>query len=550
MEMRDQYGLPILGPLLAGRTHFPTIPYAAEQFSGHQNLTTVQHYQMIMVDRQMDEVLPRQFPSSSTATFTTSAAALCGLEMEGGCIGAEDGNGRWPRQETLTLLEIRSRLDHKFKEANQKGLLWDEVSRIMEEEHGYKRSGKKCREKFENLYKYYKKTKEGNAGRQDGKHYRFFRQLEALYGETSNPVSLSESHLVGNSLQFHTMNPTTQANDEGFHAQKLCVNLSLSNSSGFDTLSSENDNNLSAISFMENEMVEKKKKMKDSHSLKRVRRNSMSKITDFIDSQMRKLMETQEAWLEKMLMTLEQKEQERILREVEWKKQDEARFDQAHKFWANERAWVKARDAALMEAMQKFTRIQLKASSREELIVAEFHDYSENQNENQRETTNNTVQVNRWSEPENSSLIQQRTTMESRFQQSGCSKEALQEKIAAKMACAGYDGSAMRCKEKWENINNYFKRTKECNKKSKENSRTYSYFDQDLNSLNNQGEAYCSHDSDEQGPETVGLQADGSPYPNYNPGNTRHDSCFRFLGSEEEDFWGNYGLKMNKRDNQ
>ncbi|XP_042468200.1 uncharacterized protein LOC122051251 isoform X2 [Zingiber officinale] len=90
-------------------------------------------------------------------------------------------SGRWPRQETLTLLEVRSRLDSRFREAAQKGPLWDEVSRIMAEEHGYQRSGRKCREKLENLYKYYKKTKEGKAGRQDGKHYRFFRQLEALY---------------------------------------------------------------------------------------------------------------------------------------------------------------------------------------------------------------------------------------------------------------------------------------------------------------------------------------------------------------------------------
>jgi hypothetical protein len=28
--------------------------------------------------------------------------------------------GTWPRQETLTLLEIKSRLEPKFKEANQK----------------------------------------------------------------------------------------------------------------------------------------------------------------------------------------------------------------------------------------------------------------------------------------------------------------------------------------------------------------------------------------------------------------------------------------------
>lgn len=49
----------------------------------------------------------------------------------GGFSGFTDGGGtgRWPRQETLMLLEVRSRLDHKFKEANQKGPLWDEVSR-------------------------------------------------------------------------------------------------------------------------------------------------------------------------------------------------------------------------------------------------------------------------------------------------------------------------------------------------------------------------------------------------------------------------------------
>jgi len=76
----------------------------------------------------------------------------------------------------------------------------------MSEEHGYQRSGKKCREKFENLYKYYKKTKEGKAGRQDGKHYRFFRQLEALYGDANHPASVSETHLLGNNFRFQKAN--------------------------------------------------------------------------------------------------------------------------------------------------------------------------------------------------------------------------------------------------------------------------------------------------------------------------------------------------------
>ena len=51
-----------------------------------------------------------------------------GNDVVGGSNGA---NSRWPRQETLTLLEIRSRLDSKFKESNQKGPLWDQVSRYI-----------------------------------------------------------------------------------------------------------------------------------------------------------------------------------------------------------------------------------------------------------------------------------------------------------------------------------------------------------------------------------------------------------------------------------
>jgi hypothetical protein len=55
------------------------------------------------------------------------------------------------------------------------------VGRKLAEE-GYNRSGKKCKEKFENVHKYYKRTKESRAGRNDGKTYRFFTQLEALHG--------------------------------------------------------------------------------------------------------------------------------------------------------------------------------------------------------------------------------------------------------------------------------------------------------------------------------------------------------------------------------
>ncbi|CAJ2632406.1 unnamed protein product [Trifolium pratense] len=323
--------------------HFPT----AELFpaAGNPNMTVTPHYEMMMFGRQVSDIMPRSFhdfvstDSAAAAIATTATTSVVSTPTLSGnleaettvCLGGVDAsNGRWPRQETLTLLEIRSRLDPQFKEATQKGPLWDQLSRIMCEEHGYQRSGKKCREKFENLYKYYKKTKEGKAGRQDGKHYRFFRQLEALYGQNNNPSSssLPENNFCTN-------------NQEMFHSQnKHCDSLSLTNSTEFDTSSSDNDDHNESS-------MEKRKKKSSGRSFWKV------KIKDFIDSQMKKLVVKQEEWLEKLTKTLEQKEKERVLREEEWRKQEKERLEKEHKFWAKERAWIEARDAALMEALHK-----------------------------------------------------------------------------------------------------------------------------------------------------------------------------------------------------
>ncbi|GAB4845142.1 hypothetical protein Ancab_038546 [Ancistrocladus abbreviatus] len=66
--------------------------------------------------------------------------------------GGSAGN-RWPKQETMALLEIRSDMDAVFRDSSLKGPLWEEVSRKMAE-LGHHRSAKKCKEKFENVYKY------------------------------------------------------------------------------------------------------------------------------------------------------------------------------------------------------------------------------------------------------------------------------------------------------------------------------------------------------------------------------------------------------------
>ncbi|CAI9264268.1 unnamed protein product [Lactuca saligna] len=444
--MEEQYGITDLTHYMNGRV-FTAVPQPPSQ---PQQPPHDLHYDMVMMGGGGGGGGMMFRSDSTTGTGSTTASLSAGgggLEMEiGGGLemeiggGSGGGNGRWPRQETLTLLEVRSRLDSKFKEANQKGPLWDEVSRIMCDEHGYQRSGKKCREKFENLYKYYKKTKEGKAGRQDGKHY-------------SNP---------------NTAMPSFKENkDYGDRATN-------------------------------------KKRLG--------KRSWKTKIKDFIDSQMRKIMEKQEEWMEKMMKSIEQKEEERVLREEQWRKEEAARFEKEHKFWANERAWMESRDHALMEALHKLTdKESCHKSSPDEQNLQDHHHGS-------------------WDENEITRLIQLRTSMESRFEQGAYIQELLWEEIATKMACLGYSRNGVTCKTKWESINDFLMRTK----KRKENTRS-------SNSYTHHNTESLSHNIHHQ----IGS---------YRQNNERlvasndqpNDGNYRFVMGDPENMWDGYGMKVNK----
>ncbi|KAK4432533.1 Trihelix transcription factor PTL [Sesamum alatum] len=480
---------------ISGGAFFPATPRPPEFISTNRGFTSPNPYDMLMF-RSDSTTTPNGGGASSTSA--AAGAHLISFEMDagGGGGGGDGGTGRWPRQETLTLLEIRSRLNPKFKEANQKGPLWDEISRIMSEEHGYQRSGKKCREKFENLYKYYKKTKEGKAGRQDGKHYRFFRQLEALYGENSNSVaSVSETQFLGGDFHYNfASNNVSLANNQEPYPGPKPSDTSLSNScDAYATSSDDSDLNL-------------EKKRRGKRSLK-------AKIRGFIDAQMSKVMEKQEAWMEKMMSIIEHKEQERMLREEQWRKQDSARIEREQKLWASERAWIEARDAALMEAFHRLTGNQNadcgnKAMNRNSLRC---HDI--------------------WPESEIARLIQLRTAMEVKFQERGVSEEVLWEEIANKMACFGQERSGLMCREKWDSVSSYLLK---CNKKRKENSRSSTYY-QNHHCDQGGGVAYSSEQGIE--PATIRLHDDDGNAPSNN--NVMNESCFRYF------FGDPYGRIMN-----
>ncbi|EPS63013.1 hypothetical protein M569_11774, partial [Genlisea aurea] len=201
-------------------------------------------------------------------------------------------------------------------------------------------------EKFENLYKYYKKTKEGKGKRQDGKHYRFFRQLEALYGgsggggETSKSASEMEPHFHGNNYRYTYSNDdvsmnliNTAATRDAPKYSDTCLVSASNCSDSVEISSGESD-----VRMAEDEKGKKKLK---------------AKIMSFIDEQMSKLMEKQEIWMAKVMKTIEEKEQERIAREEKWRRQDALRIEREHSFWAGEKAWIESRDSALMEAFHR-----------------------------------------------------------------------------------------------------------------------------------------------------------------------------------------------------
>eukprot|EP01018_Ginkgo_biloba_P009451 Gb_32610 [translate_table: standard] len=332
---------------------------------------------------------------------------------EGGDEG--DKGNSWPTEETLALLRIRSEMDFKFRDSNGNGAhLWEDVSRKLAE-LGFQRSAKACKETFDNVIKYQKKTK-------DNKGYRHLSELEAV------------------------CNGTISFNNGG-------------------------DNVVSSDAAMKEQMAPKP----EHQSKKKRKRKHLASIKTFFENLVKQLMENQEALHSKFLEAIERRDQERLMREEAWKRQEMARLTRETELRAQEQALASTREAAIVAFLQKITGQNLKlpqaaaTSSRASEILQEdqFMD-KEFSDPNGK----------RWPKPEVHALIRLRSTMEPKFQEPG-PKGPLWQEISSGMASLGFTNrSAKRCKEKWENINKYFRKTKDTIKKRPENAKTCPYFHQ------------------------------------------------------------------------
>lgn len=87
-------------------------------------------------------------------------------------------------------------MDLKYQENGPKGPLWEEMSAAMRK-LGYNRNAKRCKEKWENINKYFKKVKESNKKRpEDSKTCPYFHQLDALYREKAIVVKPENPMMV------------------------------------------------------------------------------------------------------------------------------------------------------------------------------------------------------------------------------------------------------------------------------------------------------------------------------------------------------------------
>lgn len=386
------------------------------------------------------------------------------------------------------------------------------------------------------MQKYYKRTKDGRAGQKDGKMYRFFAELETLNLATSTPnpsyasVPSTAPTMPAASLvpSGFLITPISSGPPLGpIQPTPISVVAPAQNTEagpmGFTTSSSESE--------------ESDSEMTDA-SGNQEKGGRKRKMMELFEGLVKQVMERQEEMQKLFLETLERREQERMAREDAWRRQETARLNREHEILSHERAMATSRDAALVSFIQRMnmqsvqpvaippTNIavtvmspkpsqQKQHASRpsnvtapapkqkvpsEQLPVAPQlppPPQQEHQEKQERalevvphqahnsstvesreivlSSVTETTPSSRWPKVEVHALIKIRTELETRYQENG-PKGPMWEEISAGMKRMGYNRSAKRCKEKWENINKYFKRVKESSKRRPEDSKTCPYF--------------------------------------------------------------------------
>uniref|UniRef100_A0A0D9VIX0 Myb-like domain-containing protein n=1 Tax=Leersia perrieri TaxID=77586 RepID=A0A0D9VIX0_9ORYZ len=464
----------------------------------------------VMIPTPTQPAAPEEFQAAAAAGSGSAAAVKpnddammvdvdAATPAAGGGGSGSSGN-RWPRDETLALIRIRSEMDAAFRNATLKTPVWEELSRKLAK-LGYQRSAQKCKEKFENVNKYYKRTKEGRAGRQS---YRFFPQLEALHAAASQ-----RQHQSG--MPVEDPRPLSMARM-----------LPAMDDLGFLSMSSEEDDSETDGDETDGEGDDEAPDGHDDDDYGAGEgsrsRSSRKQLMAMFEGMMKQVTEKQDAMQRAFMEALEKWESERIEREEAWRRKEVARINREREILSQERAAAATRDAAVIAFLQRVGATDLSPSSAAAAAraaglqltpvppaprakKAERWVFGEGSSSG----TTASPSPSRWPKQEVQALINLRMEKEEQYSEMG-PKGALWEEIAAGMQRIGYNRSAKRCKEKWENINKYFKKVKESNKRRPEDSKTCPYFHQ-LDAIYRKKQYFAGRGSGGDGGVTIASAA-------------------------------------------
>ncbi|KAL6295961.1 hypothetical protein ACE6H2_004103 [Prunus campanulata] len=209
---------------------------------------------------------------------------------------------------------------------------------------------------------------------------------------------------------------------------------------------------------------------------KRTMKKQLSSVISFFESLVKQVMDHQENLHKKYLEVIERMDKERREREAAWRSQEAENHKREAIAKVHEQALASSREALIVSYIEKITGQRVNLPSRQAPLLLQPDNLNEPPVEEltpfKIDHTNS-----RWPQSEVEALILVRSSIESKFQEPGV-KGPVWEEVSALMGSMGYQRSAKRCKQKWENINKYFRKTKDSAKKRPHNFKTCSYFNQ------------------------------------------------------------------------
>lgn len=494
----------------SSRTSLPFPIHGFDPFTSHHHSLPIQ-LQTTQVDfphmDQRDHEIQHHHDKLSKNTNSFALSFTSGQEREGSVVEDLDP---WSSNEVLALHKIRCGMQNWLP-----GFTWEEVSRKLED-LGFKRSAEKCKEKFEEERRHMNNMS-------FGKDYRLFSQLEVLCQSDQTAHFLAEKNLnVGNlHNDEQLLNKVTEINGEPEDSRNEFIRDIKSNSLP---------------------QGHEKKTVKDK--MKRKRNQEFETLKDFCEDIIRKMMHQQEEIYDKILEEMMKRDEDKTSKDEAWKKQELERITKETEIRAQEQAIAIERQTILTEFLQKITsnisEIANFRSAIDEVFAVSMASIPSNplnfkpsQNSmllsstegNQKilisslENTSSDLAMveqklsspssskmsaqklelswnkgedfsKRWPREEVLALISLRGSINgnnNNEEKEGTNPRGpLWERISQRMLEMGYKRSSKRCKEKWENINKYFRKTKDANKKRSTDSRTCPYFEQ-LTNLYSQG---------------------------------------------------------------